>query len=68
MVPMQSLSFETPSYILKGLPGLLAISGPATLQAWQLTLWYLERALLWLLNYSGYYSNRLRRLSEQVLP
>ena len=50
------------------LPGLLAISGRATLQAWQLTLWYLERALLWLLNYSGYYSNRLERLSEQVLP
>jgi hypothetical protein len=49
------------------LPGLLAISGRATLQAWQLTLWYLERALLWLLNYSGYYSNRLERLSEQVL-
>jgi hypothetical protein len=50
------------------LPGLLAISGRATLQAWQLTLWYLELAFLWLLNYSGYYSNRLRRFSEQVPP
>jgi hypothetical protein len=50
------------------LPGLLAISGQATLQAWQLTLWYLERAFLWLLNYSGHYSNRLQRFSDQILP
>jgi hypothetical protein len=50
------------------LPGLLAISGRATLQAWQLTLWYLERAFLWLLNYSGHYSNRLQSFSEQTLP
>jgi hypothetical protein len=49
------------------LGGLLATSSRARLQAWQLTLWYLERSFLWLFGYSGHYCNRLRGYSDEVL-
>lgn len=49
------------------LPSLLTKPSQARLQAWQLTLWYLERAFLWLLGYSGHYCNRLRRYEEEVI-
>jgi hypothetical protein len=37
----------------------------ARLQAWQLTLWYLERTLLWIFGYSGFYSSRVHNFSER---
>ncbi len=49
------------------LPRLMTKPSRARMQAWQLTLWYLERAFLWLLDYSGYYGNRLRRYEEEII-
>jgi hypothetical protein len=49
------------------LPGLLTKPSQARWQASQLTLWYLERAFLWLCGYSGHYGNRLRRYKEEII-
>jgi hypothetical protein len=45
-----------------------AAGGPAHHDAWMLGMWYLDLALLRILDHKSYYANRLNKMHEELVP